>query len=534
MALWLFVGVASAVGVVRRSEGVTGRWRILVVIGLLALGTRIYPTGFYGLEYEDAYVYAAAAKFADVAPVEALASSLTVTVCAVGSLEACDESEGYPGHLNGYSALLRAVTALLGYAPAMYPAIGAVLGALTALSVWWAIFVLTGSVSAGIGGALLFATTPTLALYGGSAVSETASSFALGAWCGACAEALCGRSETPSRRWAIVAFAAAILAALIRREDALCLPLTALCVSYAHWPRLTQRARVALVVTSIAVILPVAFLGARSVASELGEIGEVSFSMFRLLSTTPTILTALASPLYFGALLWVSLAGVAVVVNRIRLRTVSPADIFVCSLVFALGAWGLSYGAHFRSVYQLAGVAVTPFEFLRYLSNTGVLLCVIAGVAIESARVHSPRWTWVALSLMVAAGCVGAWTLRRELADVEMSVRTEPARAALVAAAELGASVPILTLETYVAQLQGAPSAVVVSLRSLTKSHLKEMGEAVVYLEHDRYQNDVDRKRYAAGFAALPTRKQLLRQGNGWRVWLLHNNDSGDRDSATN
>ena len=525
-ALWLLVGVASAVGVARRSAGVAGRWGILVVIGLLALGIRIYPTGFYGLEYEDAYVYAAAAKFADVAPNTALASSLTVTVCAVGSLEACAESEGYPGHLNGYPALLRAVTAVLGHDPVIYPAISAGLGALTALCLWWATLALTGSMSAGVGAALLFATTPALALYGGAAVSETASGLALAAWCGACAEVTRTRSDKPSIRWAIVAFAVAILAALTRREDAVCLPLTALCVSYAHWPSLTQRVKVALVATSIAVALPVALLGVRSVASELGEYGEFSFSVSRLLSTTPTLLAALARPSYFGALLWVSLAGVAVVVTRMWLRIWSPADVFVCSLAVALVAWGLSYGAHVRSAYQLAGGAVAPFEFVRYLSNMGVPLCVIAGVAIESARGRSPRWMLAALSLGLLTSGVGAWTLRRELANVEMAVRTEPARAAIRAAAELGASVPIVTLEAYVAQLQGAPSTVVVSLRSLTESRLTEMGEAVVYLEQDAYQNDVDKKRYAVGFAALPTRKQVLRQGAGWRVWLLHNSAS--------
>lgn len=70
-------------------------------------------------------------------------------------------------------------------------------------------------------------------------------------------------------------------------------------------------------------------------------------------------------------------------------------------------------------------------------------------------------------------------------------------------------------------QLQSNSSTRVVGLPSLTARVMSEIGSTVVYLEHDRYLNEVDRTRYAEGFAALPTPTRLLRDGDGWRVWQL-------------
>lgn len=116
---------------------------------------------------------------------------------------------------------------------------------------------------------------------------------------------------------------------------------------------------------------------------------------------------------------------------------------------------------------------------------------------------------------------MGSLMLRRELADAEWRARTMPAQTALRLASDLGGGLPVVTLEPLVAQLQSAPSAFVIGLPWLNSELLNRVGEDVIYLEQDVYLNDVDRDRYATGFAALPSKRQLLYSSDGWRVWRL-------------
>lgn len=522
LCLWGIVLLGAVVGVAKRfPTGLSAA--ILLIAAVCALGLRLIPTGFYGLEYEDAYVYAAASKFESASATRPSDSAFTVTVCAAGSLYQCVETEGYPGHLAGYTALLTAVTSLIGYEPWIYPAIGAFLSTLTVLCVWWASVTLTRSKAASLWSATLMAVTPTLVVYGGSAVSETASAFLLAVWCGSTAEAVRGTDEGDRVRagWLAIALVAAALAALVRRENIICLPLLLTCVGFSWWRRRTsvdvwRAAGVALVI-----LVPIAFLVAQSLVSEVGEYGAFSFSLRRALEVTPTVGLALGRPGYFGMLAWLALLGIFFG-SRATLRdTRHVHDVLTTCIFSAVAVWVISYGSHVCSTYQLAGATVQPFDFLRYLSNAGPFLCVLASVGIASVIAMRPFFVHALIGLAAVGSALSALSLRGELAEVERRVRTEPALAGAAAAHDMAMQFPVVTMESLVLQLH-APSALrVVSLPELSGQMLQQLGGTVLYIEQDMYDNPVDKKRFARGFAALPERVQLLRSGTGWRVWLL-------------
>src|SRR5206468_5739404 len=107
------------------SCGIVGAWpairssprQAIAVLGIALFALALRGGGsrdsFYGLEYEDAYVYAAAAR--QSAWIKFSSGFDGLSVCAVGSLQDCSESEVFPGHLPGFPALLRAVQTAVGY-----------------------------------------------------------------------------------------------------------------------------------------------------------------------------------------------------------------------------------------------------------------------------------------------------------------------------------------------------------------------------------------------------------------------------------
>lgn len=216
--LWAVVlcsAIAGAVVVTRCDLKTTAS---LILIISLALLLRIGADGpFYGLEYEDAYVYAAASKH-----LTAAGSGLEfggLTVCAAGTATACSESEFYPGHLPGFPALLSAVELITGRGPWVPPLVGAMASSIAAIAVWWAAFGIYQSASAAAIAMALFAVTPVFALFGGSATSESVSALPIAVSVAATAMV---RRSTAVKEWWIwhgLTLAAVILAVAIRREN---------------------------------------------------------------------------------------------------------------------------------------------------------------------------------------------------------------------------------------------------------------------------------------------------------------------------
>ena len=104
---------------------------------------------------------------------------------------------------------------------------------------------------------------------------------------------------------------------------------------------------------------------------------------------------------------------------------------------------------------------------------------------------------------------------------IENRTRREPAINAIQVASEFGNRYPIVTLEPLVVQTYGTRATKVISLPFLTSERVRA-SDGVVYLRQDHYQSDVDQRRYANGFAALPTESPIeLRRGSGWAVLAL-------------
>jgi hypothetical protein len=520
--LWALVLSCSVLGVVPALRSSPRHAIFVLMIALLALALRggLTRDHFYGLEYEDAYVYAAASRQSAWNPGSGFGG---LTVCAVGSLQDCSESEVFPGHLPGFPALLRGAQAMVGYRVWLAPAVGALISSVATVAVWWSAWGIYRSFSAASIAALLFAVTPVLSLYGGSATSESVSSLPIAVAVGAAAMA---RKHTGMRRqwtWYVIVLCAVVLATTVRRENAILIGVLPACLLIR--PGISRAGKWCIVLVSLAVAVSAARLVFPSAVLEVGEYGEFSFGLGRFLETVPTILHALVTPQWFGVVS--VMAAIGVVAAAVTWRDQRHQQDVVLLFAVATAALGMMalYGAHVRSTYQLMGVAVEPFDFLRYLTNLGVFLCLLAPAAARFATLLSrpsvgrQRVVFAVAASYIALSVWASWTLRREMLEVEQRVRTEPALAAIAAASAMGDRYPIVTLEPLVAELFGTSRTKVIALPFLTRERVAASGGLVLYLRQEHYENDVNRRRYAEFLSALPVEEVIeLHRGDGWEV----------------
>lgn len=481
---------------------------------------------FVGLEYEDAYIYAAASRLstADDAGQSFIDG---VIVCSIGSLDNCTATESFPGHLLGFPVLLKAVEDVVGYRPSLAATVGALVSSIAALMVWWAAWAIFRSrVAAAISG-FLFCVTPVLALYGGSATSESVSSLPMAVAIGAAA--MTRRSEF-SRSWLgwhFLVIVAVAVAAMVRRENGIFIGILPFILLLQPPAYISNRTRWFTSLAWISVAAVAAQPVVSSVVSEVGEFGGFSFGLGRLLETAPAMVRALVSPEWFGlSAILAALGTFRILVRARQPKSEVDAALLLAVAVIAAGMVVL-YMAHVRSQYQLMGVAIDPFDFLRYLSNIGIFLCLLvpAAVHIDRSEEFSPALRRLALA--GAAGylllnSISTIKLREHMVETEQHVRILPALAAIKEARELGNRYPIVTLEPLLIQLYGEADIQVIALPLLTPELVDQVGGRILYLRQDHYQNEVNGKRYAKGLAALPTfGADELRHGKGWTVIAL-------------
>jgi hypothetical protein len=521
--LWVLVICGGFVGSLRMLRRAPVQAIYATVAVGLALALRLGHPAFYGLEYEDAFVYAAAAR--------ALEASgglgwQGLQVCAVGSLDNCREWELFPGHLPGLPAALRAAIVVLGDYSELAPNVGAVLSSLAALFIWWATKVITNSFAAAAGASIVFAATPVFAVYGGSACSESASAVPVAVALGA----LSMRRRVGATRegiwWRALALACAVLAFSIRRENAVFLVILPACLMAAS-KGVRTRSRYLTLAPWIVLAGGAALLLSLSMVSEFGEYRQLSFSFHRFLTVLPVILIAFAHPKWFGLLAIVAVIG-AILAIRSWLRNLNPPtdDVALIGCAGVTLVMMAMYAAHVRSTYQLLDVPVEPFDFLRYLNNVAVPTTILIGGAIEAlvVAIFLRRSVWVyTLTALVALSYIGANVagskmLRDELTASEHQARIEPALQSLEVAAASDYTMPVITLEPMVLQVFAHPSAKVISLPFLTKDHLREHEGRALYISQDHYSSEADRQRYGDAFDVLPERRVERRRGRGWRI----------------
>jgi hypothetical protein len=526
---------------------ISRHWKLIVILLLLVLSWRI-PTGgrfFHGLEYEDSYVYTIAARqmLENGGPSSTSTEfPYSISVCAIGTLQSCQEWQSFPEHFIGYPYTVSLFSRLIGYTPDVASIENVLAACLTDILIFLIAFLATSDVTTASVAAIAYAITPVFAVYGLETSAEPVSNacISLIVWLYMRSISTLGVPEDRWRKWARwCALAVVLLFSLtVKREDillAIILPLILPLI--AGWRAAPRFERIRLL---IFLVLSAAFALSLSVHMRLPQTAE---SEAALLKAYPFTVERLATFIFgfarsffvnewYGGAAFVVAVG-AVVCCRRRGLLLVPLVVFI--------AFGLLYAFHVRSYYEMRSGHIEIMSALRFAMNLMTVWALLAGIGIGAVMTRAAglglyrrhkRASLImgvgTLAAVLTASFVTTRNLRVDVVEDETNVRFIPARVALQFASrsELQANY-IVTLEPLIVQMYADSTVRVVDLANVTPAELHKLsvsGQATrfVYLDESIHQTEADSIRYKEQIQYLDSLSQrVVYNAEGFRIIVI-------------
>jgi hypothetical protein len=522
-------------------------WRFICIIILLGILWRLPFDGhfFFGLEYEDSYIYTVAGRHLDSGSQRCAPdnSCYLTTVCAVGSWESCKALETSSGHYIGYPFIIAAASRLVGYRPTIGSYISLIASAISAVLVFFIGKAIDVNGITGAASAVIFCITPIFAVYGAGTFAEPVSG-SLVLMCLLVSIHLITHDSNDTSPRTLLTWLALTLSSLfgvvVKRENLVVMPILFLGTAILATGKSSEAkrriwSRNFLVLTSICLCVWFAISQLELIRSLQREAVEYSgfsfrFSLFR--TTFPLFLKSYLSPVWYLSGGVLVLFGVFVSLRR-RGLGIFPAMLFLTFLIF--------YAAHVRSYYQLENASVSEIETIRYSMNFAGVWAILAGFGFSYLislrhkvqfagliKTTPPVFAWFLFGMVV----VGSWILTARLKEDmiwnEFSARIQPAESAVAIVAKLGVdNTFVITQEPLVIQMLAEDPVNVIDFKysniALIQDLLRNNPESMfLYLEEDTNDSAVNKQRYRDSVRFMDrVQKQELSRGDNYAIYQL-------------
>ena len=522
-------------------------WKLMLILLLLVLSWRLPMDGrfFHGLEYEDSYVYTVAGRqmLENGGPsAPSTEFPYSINVCAIGSLESCEEWQSFPEHFIGYPYTVSLFSRLIGYTPDVASIENVLAACLTDILIFFIALLATSDVMMASAAAIVYAITPVFAVYGLETSAEPASNACISLIIWLYVRSISALSVTERQwikwmRWS--ALTAVLLFSLtVKREDillAIILPFTLpLIAGWRTAPRFERMRLLLLFVLSaaIALALCVHMRLMQTTEGEAALLRAYPFTVARLATFVYGFARSFFVNQWYGGT--VAAVGVgAVVVCRRRGLLLVPLIVFI--------AFGLLYAFHVRSYYEMRSGQIETMAALRFSMNLMTVWALLGGIGIGTVmtmatglglyRRHKRASLIMGVGILVAvlvASFVMTRNLRADAVEDETNVRLIPARTAFQFAFRSGSpSDYIVTLEPLIIQMYAKSTVRVVDLANVSPTELEKLidsGEAgrFVYLDESIHQTEADSIRYGEQTQYLDSLSQrVVYSTEGFRIIVI-------------
>lgn len=507
------------------------RKRFVWIIASVAIaGLLKYPLDgqiFSGLEYEDAYIYNAAARFFLSGSALLPTQTLLTTSCSVGSLAACNEYSTYSGHVIGYSAAIAGAGKLFGYQPELANFVSFFASILCAGALFITASLISNSILYAVTAVLIFDFLPFQNLFATASVVEPFSSLFVTLSLLSYLLSVHSRASKPLLWKSILAWGTLFLVwlacILIKRENALSLallpPITVMLISFEHrsvenWRWLTKPILIIWIV--LAVFFVVVIDVAETIRAEIPDVEGFPFSPLFLSKLLPVFLSTLIDlQLFLGLSVFVPIA-----VYAAAKRT--PTTRLIQYPVILFGMYLLIYSLHYRSYYFIRTGDVAEFDTYRYLAHLIPLyaLVVAGGIQYCLGLVNflpkpSQRVRQEVLALFVGIAIILSWMqsskLKTHFSEIEKTNRLDVVHAVLQLTKGVNHPYAILTDDVLLYQIWGDGTEFMIDLSSMDSDRglatLTEiLHDRTVYYVKKPYQDEpIERNRYLKIFQYLET-----------------------------
>jgi hypothetical protein len=527
------------------TQALKGNWKGLALVILLAFVWRLPFEGhfFYGLEYEDSYIYPVAARYlaSNTPHAEPTASPYLTTVCALGNWNSCSNPETSSGHFIGYPFIIAVVAKVFGYAPTTASAISLAASLIVVVSVFLVGKLLDPVGISGFAGALIFSVTPIFAVQGGSTYAEPVSNMLVVTNLLLClylfSPFIRGSRSRLILTWLALTFTS-LLAIVVKRENVLIVPvvlLTGIVFGLDNERGDARKTRLPRLAALVTIFICTAFVLNQLrlltvIRREQAEYSMFPFSFEVWRTMMPAFLRGyLKLGWYFGSVVLVAVALFTSI--RSRTRGLYVVGLFVSYL--------LLYTSHVRSYYELHGGAVTIYDTIRYSMNLAGLWSIMAGLGVstmmsrafriemgEDAKLWVRRIMGVCLACLVLCSWVVTDRLKEDMVAAEIASRLRPAESALQTIERNGnPDTFVITLEPLLVQMLAHDPTNVIDFKDLTTGLLEALraenpNATFFYLEQDIYNTQADHERYRKSFNAVEdAHKMLLMRGDRYAIF---------------
>jgi len=501
---------------------------VWIMVAITLAGLMKYPFGgsvFSGLEYEDAFIYNAAARFALNNGAATTVQPFLTASCSNGSLVTCNEYSTYAGHVIGYSSVIAGAAKVFGYGPQLANYVSFSASVICAVVLFIAALLISKSVAFSAIAVFIFDLLPFQNLFATASVVEPFSSLFVLLSLLSYLVCVHFRPQQMQRWRSILSWGGLFLVwwacILIKRENAIAIALLpAVTVALMLVERQPLRALIGKVVPICCIWVALAWFYlaeidvAATIRAEVPDVGGFPFSIYFL----PKLLPVFLATLFDWRLFFVLSALLPLALVKVIRGPGGPSLMWYPIALFF--AYLLIYSLHYRSYYFIKTGVVAEFDTYRYLAHliplyslfaaAGFQYCWAAFKNVPSAHARiGKRLTVCIAGIAIVFSAVQTSNLRAYYSEIEDSNRLGAVKSVLHFLQPIDHPYAILTDDVLLFQIFGSSTEFLIDLRVLGHgSGLSDLSEltrrrAVYYVKKPYHDDPIERERYSKEFGSL-------------------------------
>ena len=514
----------------------------LIIIALIAKYP-FFQNYFFGLEYEDSYVYDAVARsflyFQDFSVDPYLTKG-----CTIGSLNDCQIISTYSGHLITFPSIIYFVFLIFGYSPYTILYINLFFSVTSVILIFQLSKILLNNKTFPFIVSLIYSLTPIMNVFHTSGFSETFSStfvllFLYLYFMKFSMQSNKIRNANFYIHWVAIMFSFTF-AVLIKRENLIliALPLfTILSNLKGHGIYSLIKKILPLLFTILVVVLFYHFYIDIN-SSNNAEITDASGNPFNLkyiFVLFPLFIKSFLTFNWFFIFSYSCFVGIILIILKHRNQS------NLISILFLFLIYLLIYTIHYRSYYFVKSGSASTFETLRYINNFFPFYCIIAGIPLyylfeilkNKLLRHSHFLKITIYSTITLLGLlliIQSHLLKKEFYNIEISNRIMPVTTTIKAIKETDI---LVTDEPLLFQIFANSNFSIVDLNSIgnyyKESDFEKLikNENVFYLKKTYHDESIQLERHPNVFRIINKFKQqtIIKENDNFQLIKLSINN---------
>lgn len=504
---------------------------------------------FNGLEYEDAYIYNATARYYLLNTNNEINSFLT-NCCVLGSLKDCWVYGTFSGHVIGYPFLIYLLSKLFGYNPYFANIISYCFSCFSAVTIFILAFYIINDIYYAISSSVVFSCIPIFNVYSATSFSEPISNAFIIAtmllYMIYISDIQDKYIRTKNIIWHLIPLYLILAYLILIKRENIIVGICLLLATLIHFVK-NHDYKIHYNIKKVIYFLPSLIIS--------GIIALVVINYFQTLECEEIEIAAKAFSISYFKVNIIKIIDGLLIYDWYLIFTLFMVIGLTISIKYDKSYYLLTvfigytilYTFHHRSYYFVKGGGVTEIEFVRYTINIIGVYSLIAGLGIYHMGkliynyiisnfrfkiFHINIGVFIIIIMICSISFYKTICLRTNLVSLENAKRIQPMESVLEYLK--GKKAVVVTMDTLLYQIFGPDNLELVSIATINKCKPIQYFNNIIkqndvyYVEKDEYSDTLNQERWAEQFDYLNNKKGTLCYygDNGsvkWKIYKLRN-----------